>query len=114
MIEESKVISELQNLVDVLAKVCVKEKKYIFRVYFKYCPFTPSADTQLAAKPVFPESLQQLVEMVKYPASIVGAPSAINVGKEDKGRISKDKKVGGDFFIICVFFPALTDILLWL
>ncbi|XP_048431931.1 CCR4-NOT transcription complex subunit 1 isoform X3 [Pyrus x bretschneideri] len=66
VIEESKVISELQNLVDALAK--------------------------LAAKPGFPESLQQLVEMVKYPASIVGAPSAINVGKEDKGRISKDKK----------------------
>ncbi|KAM2315113.1 hypothetical protein ACFX1S_028052 [Malus domestica] len=66
VIEESKVISELQNLVDTLAK--------------------------LAAKPGFPESLQQLVEMVKYPASTVGAPSAINVGKEDKGRISKDKK----------------------
>ncbi|KAM1140419.1 hypothetical protein ACFX19_041194 [Malus domestica] len=66
VIEESKVISELHNLVDALAK--------------------------LAAKPGSPESLQQLVEMVKNPAYILGAPSAINVGKEDKARISKDKK----------------------
>ncbi|VVA30197.1 PREDICTED: CCR4-NOT mRNAion complex [Prunus dulcis] len=66
VIEESKVISELHNLVDALAK--------------------------LAAKPGSPESLQQLVEMVKNPASNVAAPSAINVGKEDKARQSRDKK----------------------
>ncbi|PQM37003.1 CCR4-NOT transcription complex subunit 1 isoform X1 [Prunus yedoensis var. nudiflora] len=66
VIEESKVISELHNLVDALAK--------------------------LAAKPGSPESLQQLVEMVKNPASNVAAPSAINVGKEDKTRQSRDKK----------------------
>lgn len=70
--------------------------------------FTDS-DTQLAAKPGSPESLQQLVEMVKNPASNVAAPSAINVGKEDKARQSRDKKVSGDVFSIsgyfmCIFF----------
>ncbi|KAK9910902.1 hypothetical protein M0R45_034838 [Rubus argutus] len=66
VIEESNVISELQNLVDALAKV--------------------------AAKPGSPESLQQLVEIVKNPAANVAAPSGVNVGKDDKTRQSREKK----------------------
>ncbi|XP_059434806.1 uncharacterized protein LOC132167794 isoform X1 [Corylus avellana] len=69
VIEESRVISELHNLVDALAKV--------------------------AAKPGSPESLQQLVEVVKNPAASVAALSGVNVGKEDKARQLKDKKPPG-------------------
>lgn len=63
VIEEPKVISELHNLIDALAK--------------------------LATKPGYPESLQQLLEMIKNPAAL----SASNVGKEDKVRQSRDNKV---------------------
>ncbi|KAG2672226.1 hypothetical protein I3843_13G029000 [Carya illinoinensis] len=66
VIEESRVISELHNLVDALAKV--------------------------AAKPGSPESLQQLIELVKNPATGVVAVSGFNIGKEDKSRQLKDKK----------------------
>ncbi|QHO07705.1 CCR4-NOT transcription complex subunit [Arachis hypogaea] len=59
VIEELKVISELHNLVDALAK--------------------------LASKPGSPESLQQLIEMIKNPSVIVPA-------KEDKARQSRDNK----------------------
>uniref|UniRef100_A0A2N9FJB6 CCR4-NOT transcription complex subunit 1-like n=1 Tax=Fagus sylvatica TaxID=28930 RepID=A0A2N9FJB6_FAGSY len=69
VIEDSKVISELHNLVDALAK--------------------------LAQKPGSPESLQQLVEVVKNPAASVAALSGVNVGKDDKARQSKDKKAPG-------------------
>ncbi|KAL0007429.1 hypothetical protein SO802_008931 [Lithocarpus litseifolius] len=58
VVEESKVISELHNLVDALAKV--------------------------AQKPGSPESLQQLVEIVKNPAGSAAALSSVNFGKEDK------------------------------
>ncbi|XP_040991398.1 CCR4-NOT transcription complex subunit 1-like isoform X2 [Juglans microcarpa x Juglans regia] len=69
VIEESRVISELHNLVDALAKV--------------------------AAKPGSPESLQQLIELVKNPAAGVVAVSGVNIGKEDKSRQLKDKKAPG-------------------
>ncbi|XP_039684486.1 CCR4-NOT transcription complex subunit 1 isoform X2 [Medicago truncatula] len=65
VIEEPKVISELHNLIDALAK--------------------------LATKPGYPESLQQLLEMIKNPAAL----SASNVGKEDKVRQSRDNKGPG-------------------
>lgn len=51
------------------------------------------SDVQVASKPGSPESLQQLVEMVKNPAANVAAASGVNVGKEDKARQSRDKKV---------------------
>ncbi|XP_021677934.2 uncharacterized protein LOC110663040 isoform X2 [Hevea brasiliensis] len=66
VIEESKVISELHNLVDALAK--------------------------LAAKPGSPEPLQQLIEIVKNPVANSAVLSGITVGKEDKTRQSRDKK----------------------
>ncbi|KAF3440045.1 hypothetical protein FNV43_RR18323 [Rhamnella rubrinervis] len=69
LIEESKVISELHNLVDALAK--------------------------LAVKPGAPESLQQLVEAVKNPVVNVSTSSGLNVGKDDKARQSRDKKAPG-------------------
>ncbi|XP_061369489.1 uncharacterized protein LOC133312337 [Gastrolobium bilobum] len=69
VIEESKVISELHNLVDALAK--------------------------LATKPGYPESLQQLVEMIKNPAANTAALSASNASKEDKARQSRDNKGPG-------------------
>ncbi|XP_022770231.1 CCR4-NOT transcription complex subunit 1-like isoform X3 [Durio zibethinus] len=64
--DESRVISELHNLVDALAKV--------------------------ALKPGSPESLQQLIEMVRNPSSSLAASSSATVGKEDKARQSRDKK----------------------
>ncbi|XP_075501008.1 uncharacterized protein LOC142539437 isoform X2 [Primulina tabacum] len=69
VVNDSKVISELHNLVDALAK--------------------------LAARPGSPESLQQLVEIAKNPiANLTTLPTVI-VGKEDNMRSSKDKKVSG-------------------
>ncbi|KAL3649432.1 hypothetical protein CASFOL_005835 [Castilleja foliolosa] len=68
VINDSKVISELHNLVDALAK--------------------------LAARPGSPESLQQLVEIAKNPANAASL-SSVAVGKEDTTRISRDKKATG-------------------
>uniref|UniRef100_A0A7C8ZN98 Uncharacterized protein n=1 Tax=Opuntia streptacantha TaxID=393608 RepID=A0A7C8ZN98_OPUST len=65
--EEPKVISELQNLVEALAK--------------------------LAARPGSPESLQQLVESVKNPAANAGALPSPSAGKDDRNRQARDKKV---------------------
>ncbi|XP_019463581.1 PREDICTED: CCR4-NOT transcription complex subunit 1 isoform X2 [Lupinus angustifolius] len=65
VIEEPKVISELHNIVDALAK--------------------------LATKPGSPESIPQLVEMVKNPT----ASAAGNAGKDDKARQSRDNKGPG-------------------
>ncbi|PON57727.1 CCR4-NOT transcription complex subunit [Trema orientale] len=72
-VEDSKVISELHNLVEALAK--------------------------LASKPGSPESLQQLVEMVKNPSANVAALSGVNFGKEDKARQSRDKKAPGSSMV---------------
>ncbi|XP_028804636.1 CCR4-NOT transcription complex subunit 1 isoform X2 [Neltuma alba] len=69
VIEEPKVISEFHNLVDALAK--------------------------LSTKPGSPESLQQLVEMIKNPAANAASLSAIGTGKEDKNKQSRDKKSPG-------------------
>ncbi|KAI4354776.1 hypothetical protein L6164_003615 [Bauhinia variegata] len=65
VIEEPKVISELHNLVDALSK--------------------------LATKPGSPESLQQLVEMVKNPTANASL-SVTSAAKEDKTRQPRDKK----------------------
>ncbi|OMP00668.1 hypothetical protein COLO4_12469 [Corchorus olitorius] len=67
--DESRVISELHNLVDALAKV--------------------------ASKPGSPESLQQLIEMVRNPSASVAGLANATVGKEDKARPSRDKKAPG-------------------
>ncbi|XP_027108902.2 uncharacterized protein [Coffea arabica] len=64
VIGDTRVISELHNLVDALAK--------------------------LAARPGSPESLQQLVEIVKNPST--AALSGIAIGKDDATRQVKDKK----------------------
>ncbi|KAK7350377.1 hypothetical protein VNO77_08930 [Canavalia gladiata] len=68
VIEEPKVFSELHNLVDALAKV--------------------------ATKPGCPESLPQLLEMIKNPAANTAILSTSNAGKEDKARQSRDNKGG--------------------
>ncbi|KAK4414642.1 CCR4-NOT transcription complex subunit [Sesamum alatum] len=49
-------------------------------------------DSKLAARPGSPESLQQLVEIAKNPAS-AATLSPVAVGKEDNMRTSRDKKV---------------------
>ncbi|GLT84370.1 hypothetical protein SLE2022_026050 [Rubroshorea leprosula] len=67
--DESRVISELHNLVDALAK--------------------------LAAKPGSSESLQQLVDMIRNPSLNLATLSGATLGKEDKARQSKDKKAPG-------------------
>ncbi|GER44883.1 transcription regulators [Striga asiatica] len=69
VINDSKVISELHNLVDALAKA---------RSY------------SLAARPGSPESLQQLVEIAKNPAN-AAILSSVTVAKEDSAKTSKDK-----------------------
>ncbi|XP_057511675.1 uncharacterized protein LOC130793815 isoform X2 [Actinidia eriantha] len=69
LINDSRVISELHNLVDALAK--------------------------LAARPGSPESLQQLVEVARNPAANPAAFSAVSVGKEDNTRQAREKKVPG-------------------
>ncbi|GMI99089.1 hypothetical protein like AT1G02080 [Hibiscus trionum] len=67
--DESRVISELHNLVDALAKV--------------------------ASKPGSPESLQQLIEMVRNPSANMSSLSSATVAKEDKSRQSREKKALG-------------------
>ncbi|KAI5409179.1 hypothetical protein KIW84_054837 [Lathyrus oleraceus] len=62
LIDEPKVVSKLRNLIDALAK--------------------------LTTKPGYPESLRQLIEMIKNPVAL----SASNAGKEDKLRLSRDNK----------------------
>ncbi|OIT36093.1 PREDICTED: CCR4-NOT transcription complex subunit 1 [Nicotiana attenuata] len=70
VISDSRVISELQNLVEVLAKI--------------------------AARPGSPESLQQLVEIAKNPAAAnAAALSSVTFGKEDSNKQSRDKKIAG-------------------
>ncbi|MED6130919.1 hypothetical protein PIB30_005208 [Stylosanthes scabra] len=69
VVEEPKVISELHNLVDALAK--------------------------LASKPGSPEPLQQLIEMIKNPSVNASALSVSVAGKEDKARQSRDIKGPG-------------------
>lgn len=64
-----------------------------------YAQFLTISNLQLAQKPGSPESLQQLVEVVKNPAASVAALSGVNVGKDDKARQSKDKKVTGDVIV---------------
>lgn len=59
--------------------------------------FLPYFNFQLATKPGYPESLQQLVEMIKNPASL----SISNAGKEDKARQSRENKVIGDTWFSC-------------
>ncbi|XAR63221.1 hypothetical protein NMG60_11023087 [Bertholletia excelsa] len=63
---DTRVISELHNLVDALAK--------------------------LAARPGSPESLQQLVEVAKNPAANTTASSTVSVAKEDIARQTRDNK----------------------
>ncbi|CAK7347840.1 unnamed protein product [Dovyalis caffra] len=70
VVEESNVISELHNLVDALAK--------------------------LAAKPGSAESLQQLIEIVRNPGANAASLTSLALGKEDKARQSRDKKVCED------------------
>ncbi|GAV69286.1 Not1 domain-containing protein/DUF3819 domain-containing protein [Cephalotus follicularis] len=67
--DESRVISELHNLVDALAK--------------------------LATKTGSPESLQQLVEIIKNPVANVSILSGVTVGKDEKARQTRDKKAPG-------------------
>ncbi|KAK3006153.1 hypothetical protein RJ639_016633, partial [Escallonia herrerae] len=67
VVSDSRVISELQNLVDALAK--------------------------LAARPGSPESLQQLVEIARNPAGIAATLSGASVAKDDSTRLARDKKV---------------------
>lgn len=52
-------------------------------------------DFQLATKPGSPESLQQLIEIVRNPNPVAASAvlSGFAVGKEDKTRQSRDKKV---------------------
>ncbi|GAB2271046.1 hypothetical protein Dimus_005896 [Dionaea muscipula] len=71
LIEEPKVVSELQNLVDALAKH--------------------------AARPGSPESLQQLIEIARNPIANSGSVYGINT--DDKARQARDRKAAGQTFV---------------
>lgn len=92
-VEESSVISELHNLVDALAKVCVLS--VLLEDILSWLSFLSFfiVFLQVAAKPGSPEYLQQLVEIIKNPAASAAAISGVNVGKEDKAKLARDKKV---------------------
>ena len=90
--EEPKVISELQNLVEALAKVglyFVLNEGFISKRVFN----SSSISLQLAARPGSPESLQQLVESVKNPTANAGTLPSPSGGKDDRNRQTRDKKV---------------------
>ena len=55
---------------------------------------------QVASKPGSPESLQQLIEIVRNPSSSLATLSSATVGKEDKARQSRDKKVTGSSMVL--------------
>ncbi|CAK9188402.1 unnamed protein product [Ilex paraguariensis] len=69
VINDSRAILELHNLVDALAK--------------------------LAARPGSPESLQQLVEIARNPTASAAALSGITIGKEDTNAQSRNEKATG-------------------
>ncbi|CAK9181412.1 unnamed protein product [Ilex paraguariensis] len=69
VINDSRAISKLHNLVDALAK--------------------------LAPRPGSPESLQQLVEIARNPTASAAALSGITVGKEDTNAQSRNEKATG-------------------
>ncbi|KAL2477889.1 transcription regulator [Forsythia ovata] len=69
VMDGSKVVSELHNLVDALAK--------------------------LAARPGSPESLQRLIEIAKNPAASAATLSGLSVGKDDNNISSSNKKATG-------------------
>ncbi|KAF5731634.1 Ccr4-not transcription complex putative isoform 1 [Tripterygium wilfordii] len=69
VVVEPRVISELHNLVDALAKV--------------------------AEKPGSSELLKQLIEIARNPVANVAALSGSTTGNEDKARQSRDKKPSG-------------------
>ena len=50
-------------------------------------------DFKIASKPGSPESLQQLIEIVKNPVANMDVLSVNSLGKEDKTKLSRDKKV---------------------
>lgn len=45
--------------------------------------------------------------MIKNPTANVAASSGVNVGKEDKARQSRDKKVSRDFTVYQIFASYL-------
>lgn len=68
-----------------------------------FVPLLSDSDLQLAAKPGSPDSLQQLIEIVKNPVANAASLSGFTIGKEDKARQSRDKKVRGLCSIIYRF-----------
>ncbi|XXG66487.1 hypothetical protein AAC387_Pa06g0046 [Persea americana] len=67
LVQEPVVVSELPSLIDSLAKI--------------------------AMRPGSPESLQQLIEIARNPTANTSSMASIAIGKEDKARQSRDKKV---------------------
>lgn len=106
VIEERGVISELPNLVDAMAKVF-----FLLYILYQTCVslifnFLNCFNLKIASKPGSPESLQQLIEIVKNPAAAMDAVSVTSLGKEDKTKQARDKKVKVEFG----FFPTFANI----
>lgn len=64
---------------------------------------------QLAAKPGSLESLQQLIEIIRNPVSSAAALSGVTVGKEDKARQSRDKKVSWTYCLPLMVLEYFSD-----
>lgn len=62
---------------------------------------------QVASKPGSPESLQPLVEMIRNPSASLAVLSSATVGKEDKARQSRDKKVCSSMVLLLFIFMLI-------
>lgn len=88
--QDSVSISELYNVVDALSKVCIIDLVFIFFWCYPWTSSGSNVGLQLARRPGSPESLQQLIETAR---NNVNTTAGFVVGKDEKVRLSKDKKV---------------------
>ena len=94
LIQDSRVsVSELPNLVDALGKVQFATMCYLDFFFVMAFLLISGSKLQLAMRPGSPESLQQLVEIARNPAANAAILSGLNVGKDDKEKQSREKKV---------------------
>ena len=115
-------VSELSNLVDVLFKVHNSLFYYVIKnlvLMVSIMRLITFAKWQLASKPGAPDSLQQLVEIVKNPDANAAALSRFSVGKDDMAKQSREKKVAEysvaflknpfSFFFVCTLCLKVMD-----
>lgn len=67
-----------------------------------------NSDSQLAAKHGSSEQLQQLIEIVRNPVANASSLSSFALGKDDKARQSRDKKVSGYVVVYKLLLSVLS------